>query len=100
MDYSPLIEFLRQKQYLTNLEKDILDTWNELQKTPFDRYSAELQVKKIDFCYSDIRAAISVLPTTIVRPFTEATDEDIRYNLKHQLNALTAKELEELSRGK
>lgn len=100
MDYSPLIEFLRQKQYLTNLEKDVLDTWNELQKTPFDRDSAELQVKKNDFCYPDIRVAISVLPTTIVRLFTEATDEDIRYNLKHQLNALTAKELEELNHGK
>ena len=29
MDYSFLIEYLKQKQYLTDLEKDILDTWNE-----------------------------------------------------------------------
>lgn len=34
MDYSLLIAYLRQKQYITDLEKDILDTWNELQKTP------------------------------------------------------------------
>lgn len=46
MDYSLLIEALRQKQYLTDLEKDILDTWNELQKNPFDRTAAETQVKK------------------------------------------------------
>ena len=30
MDYSLLIAYLRQKQYITDLEKDILDTWNEL----------------------------------------------------------------------
>lgn len=100
MDYSPLIAFLRQKQYITALEKDILNTWDELQKIPFDRDSAELQVKKIDFNYPAIHVAILGLPTTVIRPFTEATDDDIRYNLKHQLNALIAKELEELNRGK
>ena len=36
MDCSLLIAYLRQKQYIADLEKDILDTWNELQKTPFD----------------------------------------------------------------
>lgn len=30
MDYSFFIEYLKQKQCLTDLEKDILDTWNEL----------------------------------------------------------------------
>lgn len=93
MDYSLLIEALRQKQYLTDLEKDILDTWNELQKNPFDRTTAETQVKKIDFCYPDVCVTISVLPTTIMRPFTEATDDDIRYNLNLQLDALIAKKL-------
>ena len=44
MDYSLLIAYLRQKQYITDLEKDILDTWNELQKTPFDYRSAQMQV--------------------------------------------------------
>ena len=34
MDYSILINLLRTKQIVTPLEKDILDTWNELQKTP------------------------------------------------------------------
>ena len=30
MDCSLLIAYLRQKQYIVDLEKDILDTWNEL----------------------------------------------------------------------
>lgn len=96
MDYNPLNALLRQKQAFTDFEKDILDTENELQKTPFERITAELQLKKNSFNYPAIHAAIAVLPTTIVYPFTEATDEDIRYNLNHQL----AKELEELNCGK
>ena len=45
MDYNTLlIDTLRAKQYITLLEKDILDTWNELQKYPFDMNSEERQV--------------------------------------------------------
>lgn len=44
MDFSLLIEGLRQARCITPLEKDILDTWNELQKSPFDRSSAQLQI--------------------------------------------------------
>lgn len=92
MDYSLLIEALRQKKEITALEKDILDTWNELQKEPFDRDSAQKQVIQNNASHPDIFAAISALPTTVVRPFAEATDNDIRYNLNQQLAALAAKE--------
>ena len=44
MDYSILIALLRAKQYLTDLEKDILDTWDEWKKEPFDYNSAQRQV--------------------------------------------------------
>ena len=33
MDYNILITFLQEKQYLTDLEKDILDTWNAVSYT-------------------------------------------------------------------
>lgn len=96
MDYSvrsALIEHLRQKQDLTAIERDILDTADELLKNPFDRETAERQVKKNDLNHPDIFAAFSALPTTVVRPFSEATDADIRYSLNHQINALITKEL-------
>jgi len=44
MDFTLLIEWLHQKKSITSLEKDILDTWNELQKSPFDRSSAQRQI--------------------------------------------------------
>ena len=50
MDYSLLIAYLRQKQYITDLEKDVLDTWDELQKSPFDRSSTQQRKTPGDFC--------------------------------------------------
>ena len=91
MDYSLLIAYLRQKQYITDLEKDILDTWNELQKSPFDRCSAQRQIMQNNVKHPEILFAIQVLPTTVVRPFDQVTESDIRYNLGKQLEALAAK---------
>ena len=92
MDYSFLIEYLRQKQYLTDLEKDILETWNELQKNPFDRSAAQRQVIQNNAKHPEIFVAIAALTATETRPFEQATDSDIRYNLEKQLAALAAKE--------
>lgn len=92
MDHSFLIEYLKQEQYLTDLEKDILDTWNELQKNPFDRSAAQKQVIQNNAKHPEIFVAIAALPATETRPFEQATDSDIRYNLEKQLAALAAKE--------
>lgn len=92
MDYSFFIEYLRQKQHLTDLEKDILDTWNELQKNPMDRSAAQRQVLQNDAKYPEIFLAIAALPTTVSRPIERMTELDIRYNLENQLAALAAKE--------
>lgn len=92
MDYNILITFLQEKQYLTDLEKDILETWNELQKNPFDRSAAQRQVIQNNAKHPEIFVAIAALPATETRPFEQATDSDIRYNLEKQLAALAAKE--------
>ena len=92
MDFTLMIEGLRQAKCITPLEKDILDTWNELQKSPFDRSSAQLQIMQNNAKHPEILAAIKALPTTVVRPFDQVTESDIRYNLEKQLAALAAKE--------
>ena len=91
MDCSLLIAYLRQKQYIADLEKDILDTWNELQKSPFDRSSAQRQIMQNNVKHPEILFAIQALPTTVVRPFDQVTDSDIRYNLGKQLETLAVK---------
>lgn len=92
MDFTLMIEGLRQAKCITPLEKDILDTWNELQKSPFNRSSAQLQIMQNNAKHPEILAAIKALPTTETRPFEQATDSDIRYNLEKQFAALAAKE--------
>ena len=92
MDFSLLIEYLRQKGRITPLEKDILDTYNEIQKIPFDRNSAQTQILQNNEKYPEILAAITALPTTVLRPFDQVTESDIRYNLGKQLEALVSKE--------
>lgn len=92
MDFTLMIEGLRQAKCITPFEKDILDTWNELQKSPFDRSSAQLQIMQNNAKHPEILAAIKALPTTETRPFEQATDSDIRYNLEKQFAALAAKE--------
>ena len=91
MDFALLIEWLHQEKSITPLEKDILDTWNELQKSPFDRSSAQLQIMQNNAKHPEILSAIKALPTTVVRPFDQVTESDIRYNLSKQLEALAAK---------
>ena len=73
MDCSALITLLRGKQYHTDLEKNVPDTWNEIQKDPFDRSSAQLQVIKNNLKYPESFDAIEAMPTTVVRPFEQAT---------------------------
>lgn len=69
MDFALLIEWLHQEKSITPLEKDILDTWNELQKSPFDRSSAQRQIMQNNAKYPEILFTIQALPTTVVRPF-------------------------------
>lgn len=86
-----LIEYLKSKGQITDLEKDILDTANELDKTPFERSSAETKVKTNNIKHPDIFATISCSPDTIVKPFSKVSDDDVKYNLRCQLELLIAK---------
>ena len=92
MDYSLLIAYLRQKQYITDLERDILNTWNELHKDPLDRKSAQAQIAKNNAKHPDVFTAVSALPTTVPCPFEQMNEADYRYSLESQFVALAAKE--------
>lgn len=88
-----LIEMLKQKQFITPLEQDILDTWNELQKCPFDMNSANRQIISNDKNYPQIAVAVTALPTTIQKAWNQITEQDLQYILSMQLNGLVAEEV-------
>ncbi len=90
-----LVSELAIKDKRTSLEKDILDTWNELYKQPFDEKSAKKQVDSNDITHTDIYLAIAAMPTTVrVSRSYQPTEVDIKYNLKNQLILLAGKEWE------
>ena len=100
MDIKGLItELLKQNRLLTPLEQDILDTYNELSKKPFDRNSAIQQSQKNNVNHPDIFVEISAKPTTVLKPWAAASDEDVFSNLMSQLEALGKRELEARSHG-
>ena len=96
---SLILEILKQKQVITPLEQDILDTYHELNKKPFERNSAIRQSQKNNVNHPDIFEEISTSPTTVLKPWAVASDEDVYSNLMSQLGALTERELEVLKRG-
>ncbi len=100
MDYiSILIDELRAKQCITPLEKDILNTYDELQKMPFDMNSAERQIVSNDIKHPKIAVAITAMPTTVPKPREQITETDVRYLLTMQLSGLIEKEREEQRNG-
>ena len=97
---SVVIEMLKEKDVITPLEQDILDTYHEVSKNSFDRDSAIRQTQKNNLNHPDIFAAISMSPTTVFKPWAVALDEDVCSNLTSQLEALAGKEWEVLQGGK
>ena len=54
MDINLYIEGLRQSQEKTSHQKDILDTWDDILKVPFDRQTAINEAKKNKLYYSNL----------------------------------------------
>lgn len=101
MDTTGLVlELLKQRGAITSLEQDILDTYHELSRNPFDRDSAIKKIQENNINYPDILISISASPTTVYKPWAVASDEDVCSNLTSQLGALAEKEWEVLQGGK
>lgn len=96
---SVLIEILKERDVIIPLERDILDTYHELNKTPFNRDSAIKKITENNANHPDVFRAISMSPTTVFKPWTDASNEDVCSNLSSQLGALAEKEWEVLNGG-
>ena len=86
-----LILSLCAKGVLSDLEKGILDTYKELHKQPFDYGSSMKQIQMNEFSHPDIKLTVAELPNTILKPPSELTEADLRYNLSCQLSLLVGK---------
>lgn len=91
-----LINVLKNKQFITDLEKDILDTENKIVSQPFDRKSAEKKIVENNSKYPEVLITICAMPGTVSLPFSQVSDMDIIENLHKQLVLLCGKEIGEV----
>ena len=87
-----VLEYLNQKNDLSDLEKDIISTITKYNEQPFDRKGAEQKVVENNLKYPDISTAIKMVPGINVIPFSEVSDEGVRDNLKMQIEAMCFKD--------
>ena len=91
---SAFVNALRYTNQITPLQKDIPDTWDALQKKPFDTEAAHRRIVSNNVNHPDLFVAISAMPDVIQKPFDAVTQEDMIFNLRRQLEVLAAKEME------
>jgi hypothetical protein len=63
-----LIETLKEQGKVTPLEQDILDTYYELNKKPFQRDSAIQRIQVNSVNHPDLFIVIATRPTTVLKP--------------------------------
>ena len=85
------VEGLYKKGYLTSLERDIVDTWKELQIDPFNAQSATQQILNNNLNHPEVFAAVIAKPTTVQKRLEDVDENDLKYNLRSQLELLVIK---------
>ena len=86
-----IVEYLKQKDQLTPLESDFIETWNALIFQPFDADAARQKITSNNLKYPDIYTAIMAMPAYAKRPITELTEDDLKYSLYNQLVQMALK---------
>ena len=89
---SVLIEWLKDKKQLSQMESDLVETFKELTKDPFERPSAALRMGLNYGRYLDVFAEAGIVSGGTAQPDYTLSDEEIRSNLQWQLLKLAEKE--------
>lgn len=92
-----VLEYLKQKYNLSDLEEDIISTITKYNEQPFDRKGAEQKIIENNMKYQEIFVAITAMPGISVIPFSEVSDEEVQENLKMQIEAMCFKEYTDIS---
>ena len=88
-----VLEYLKHKRVITELEKDILSTAQICQTKSFNRQAAEKKIVEINVKYTEIYSAVLVTPGINPKPLLVMEDAEVWDSLYLQLGALCSKEL-------
>ena len=89
-----VLEYLRNKQNLTDLEKDILSSLNKLNEKPFDRSGTEQKLIENNIKYENMLIPMQLGDEAHLLPFAQLSDDEIWNNLYLQVLGLCLKELQ------
>lgn len=84
--------YARERRFLTDLQKDIVDTYGKLIANPFERNDVINQIKQNNTKYPDMYATIQAIPKVTAVSFETITDSGLQSNLYLQLEYLYLKE--------
>ena len=85
------IEYLKHKQCITDLERDILSTENILKSEPFDYDAACKKIMENNTKHLDIYTAINAAPNIETKPIEQLSKNEAINSLWLQLNAMCVK---------
>lgn len=94
-----ILEYLKRKGKLTELENDILLATQICQSSPFDSEAAKKKIMEFNAKYRELCSSILVTPGIKTKPLFDMKDEEVWENLWIQVGALCERELGEIERG-
>lgn len=84
-----LLEYLKEKNKISEIEADILSTIEAYVKDPFDRSEAEYKITKNNYKYMNLCAAISLQTGSNSKPFNYLSTDDIKHTLYLQIKTMS-----------
>lgn len=94
-----VLEYLKHKGKLTELENDILLATQICQSSPFDSEAAKKKIMEFNAKYREVYSSILATPGIKSKPLFDMKDEEVWESLWIQVEALCGRELGEIERG-
>lgn len=91
--------YTKERRFLTDLQKDIADTYHVLFVSPYKRDDAIKQIRQNNAKHPDMCTAIQANPRVTAVPFETITDCGLQSNLQMQLEYLSLKEFQQQFRS-
>lgn len=88
-----VLEELKNKKLITELEKDIISAIKVFLEQPIDRNNVKTKINEIDLKYNTYSDLLMVMPQDSLRTLDELNDVEIRNNLYLRINVLLEKKI-------
>lgn len=83
-----VLEELKNKKQITDLEKDIISAIKVFLEQPIDRNNVKIKINEIDLKYNTYSDLLMVMPQDSLCTLDELNDAEMRNNLYLRINAL------------